>query len=94
MARKLDPPPTLYRCYLLDDRHKVAAVEILSCLDDGAATRAARALLAQRNAPRLRYFGVEVWDLARLVYAHAPDGVPDASKDPAPAARGTPCGGN
>ncbi len=60
----------LYRCYFVDDRRRVVTVEVLDRVDDDAAIRASLALLDQRNRPRWRYAGLELWDRARLVHRH------------------------
>ena len=53
-----------YRCYLLDARCHIAAVEVIECPDDRVAERRAEQILAARPA----FSGVEVWDLERRVH--------------------------
>jgi hypothetical protein len=55
-----------YRCYLLDCRHQIAAVEVIECAYDVEARRKADALLVHRP----EFHGVEVWELGRRVYAN------------------------
>ncbi len=45
-----------YRCYLLNARGHIAAVEIIECRDDRVAERSAEQILAARPS----YSGVEV----------------------------------
>jgi len=54
-----------YRCYLLDARCHIAAVEVIECSDDRIAERRAEQILAARPA----FSGVEVWELDRHVHA-------------------------
>jgi hypothetical protein len=55
-----------YRCYVLDGRHRVAAIKPIECASDVEARQRADALLIQM--PRFR--GVEVWERKRRVHIH------------------------
>jgi len=55
-----------YRCYLLDEGNRIAAVEIIECRDDRAATRKAEEILAAHPGFR----GTELWDRERRVHVH------------------------
>jgi len=62
-----------YRCYFLDIRRSIRAVEVIACADDDTAGREGVALfLARRGDPPI-FHGVEVWERARLVRAYPPD---------------------
>src|SRR5258706_5767859 len=50
-----------YRCYLLDCRYQIAAIELMRCERDVDARQRADALLVQRPA----FHGVEVWERER-----------------------------
>jgi hypothetical protein len=58
-----------YRCYFIHAR-KVASVEIVETEADDDAVQRAVALLQAKNADRVRYTGIELWELARLVHVH------------------------
>jgi hypothetical protein len=64
-----------YRCYLLDARYQIAAVELLRCERDVDARQRADALLVQRPA----FHGVEVWERDRRVHINLV-GVEDADE--------------
>jgi hypothetical protein len=53
-----------YRCYLLDCRNAIAAVEVVHCACDMESRRRADTLLVQRP----EFHGVEVWGGGRRVY--------------------------
>jgi hypothetical protein len=53
-----------YRCYLLDCRYQIAAIELMRCERDVDARQRADALLVQRPA----FHGVEVWERERRVH--------------------------
>lgn len=53
-----------YRCYLLDCRDAIAAVEVIHCGSDMESRQRADTLLIQRP----EFHGVEVWDCDRRIY--------------------------
>jgi len=52
-----------YRCYLLDEDHHIASVEVIECRDDRHAKRRAEEILAAQPA----FSGAELWDRDRRV---------------------------
>jgi transposase len=62
-----------YRCYFLDSRRAIVAVEVIQCADDAEAQRHATAMFQARRGDPPIYHGIEVWDRARLVHSYPPD---------------------
>jgi hypothetical protein len=66
-----------YRCYFILGG-RVAAVEVIETDTDADAVGRAQALLKTKNRERLRYTGIELWDLDRQVHAYPATAAPPA----------------
>jgi hypothetical protein len=65
-----------YRCYLLDEDHHIAAVEVIECRDDRDAKRRAEEILAAQPV----FSGAELWDRDRRVDVHSSTESPSADQ--------------
>jgi hypothetical protein len=70
----------MYRCYLLNSKRSIAAVEVIECGDDTDARQKAGTILAARDDCS----AVEVWDRGRQVHVQEADSGSPAIPSSAP----------